>query len=246
MRHDLYHPFTYNHVEAQLDQAGRLDGRPRVRSTPASAGVRTGFWRSVDSVEEAFAHESFLDEAAAATEMDPYQLRLELLPERARAVVELAATKADWGALLPDGWGRGIAYHATWGVTHVAQVAEVSVAQDGTLRVHRVVCAVDCGTVINPDTVAAQMEGGIVFGLTAALKASIIVENGRVQQSNFHDYPLLRFDEMPQVEIHIVPSQKPPSGIGEMGVPPIAPAIANAVFDATGTRVRRLPIRLDV
>ena len=144
---------------------------------------------------------------------------------------------------MPDGWGRGIAYHATWNVTYVAQVAEVSVAEDGTIRVHRVVCAVDCGTVINPDIVEAQMEGGIVFGLTAALKEGITVEDGRVQQSNFHDYPILRFDEMPAIEVYIVSSAADPSGIGEMGGPPIAPAVANAVFAATGKRIRRLPIR---
>jgi isoquinoline 1-oxidoreductase beta subunit len=122
-------------------------------------------------------------------------------------------------------------------------VAEVSVTSEGAVRVRRVVCAVDCGTVINPDTVVAQMEGGIVFGLTAALKADIIVEHGRVQQSNFHDYPLLSMDEMPVVEVHIVPSQERPSGIGEMAVPPIAPAVANAVYSATGKRIRHLPIR---
>jgi isoquinoline 1-oxidoreductase beta subunit len=159
-------------------------------------------------------------------------------------VVELAATKAEWGSPLPEGWGQGLAYWATFGVTHVAQVAEVSVTSEGKIRVHRVVCAVDCGTVINPDTVAAQMEGGIVFGLTAALKAEITVENGRVQQSNFQDYPLLRMDDMPIIEVHIMPSEEGPSGIGEMGVPPIAPAVANAVFAATGQRIRRLPIRL--
>ena len=123
------------------------------------------------------------------------------------------------------------------------EVAEVSVDQDGTVHVHRVVCAVDCGTVINPDMVVAQLEGGIAFGLTAALKAAITVENGRAQQSNFHDYPLLQMDEMPLVEVYIVPSDERPTGIGEMGVPPIAPAVANAVFAATGKRVRLIPIR---
>jgi isoquinoline 1-oxidoreductase beta subunit len=125
----------------------------------------------------------------------------------------------------------------------VAHVVEVSVAPNGAIRVERVICAVDCGMVINPDTVVAQMEGGIAFGLTAALKAHITIENGRVAQSNFHDYPLLRIDEMPQVEVHIVPSTERPTGIGEMGVPPIAPAVANAIFAATGKRVRHLRIR---
>ena len=239
IQHDLYHPLSYNTASAKLDAPGRL----AVRSYPARTPIPTGYWRSVTNVPEAFAHECFLDELAAALGRDPYELRLELLSERARAVVELAATKAGWGTPLPAGWGRGIAYHSTWNATPVAQVAEVSVAEDGTVRVHRVVCAVDCGTVINPDTVEAQMEGGIVFGLTAVLKKGITIEDGRVQQSNFHDYPILRFDEMPTIEVHIVPSDRTPSGIGEMGVPPIIPAVVNAVFAATGKRIRRLPIR---
>jgi isoquinoline 1-oxidoreductase beta subunit len=207
--------------------------------------VPTGYWRSIKYFTEAFARESFLDEIAAHSGLDPYELRRELLPARARAVVDVAATQAGWGSPLPEGWGRGIAYYATHGATHVAQVAEVSVASDGTVRVHRVVCAVDCGTVVNPDTVKAQIEGGIVFGLTAALKASITIKAGRTQQSNFHDHPLLRMDEMPVVEVHIVPSDERPSGIGEMGVPPIAPAVANAIFAATGKRLRQLPIRTE-
>ena len=155
----------------------------------------------------------------------------------------MAATRAGWGSPLPEGRGRGLAYHATFGVTHVAMVAEVSVDEDGSVRVHRVVCAVDCGRVINPDNVAAQMESGVAFGLTAALKAEITIENGRIEQSNFHDYPILQMNEMPVVEVHIVDSDEDPTGIGEMGVPPIAPAVANAVFAATGKRIRKVPIR---
>jgi isoquinoline 1-oxidoreductase beta subunit len=136
-----------------------------------------------------------------------------------------------------------LAFHATFGVTHVAQVAEVSVDGAGNVRVHRVVCAVDCGKVVNPDNVAAQMESGIVFGLTATLKAETTIRNGRVQQSNFDDYPLLQMDEMPSVEVYIADSDVRPSGIGEMGVPPIAPAVANAIFSATGKRIRHIPIR---
>jgi isoquinoline 1-oxidoreductase beta subunit len=222
LQHDFYHPLSYNYVKTELDDAGRPTTMPRVQSHPMTIGVPTGAWRSVENFTEAFVRESFLDEIAAASRLDPYQLRLALLSEPGRRVLQLAATQAGWGTPLPDGQGRGIAYYATFGVTHVAQVAEVSVAEDGTVRVNRVVCAVDCGTVINPDTVVAQMEGGIVF----------------------NDYPLLAMDEMPVVEVHIVPGdERSPTGIGEMGVPPIAPAVANAVYAATGVRVRHLPIR---
>ena len=141
------------------------------------------------------------------------------------------------------GWGRGIACHATWDVTPVAQVAEVSVAQSGEVRVQRVICAIDPGLAIHPELVKAQMEGGIVFALTAVLKQEIQYEGGRVRQSNFHDYPLLRMDEMPEIEVHILESGGLPTGVGEMGVPPLAPAVMNAIFDATGVRLRRLPLR---
>jgi isoquinoline 1-oxidoreductase beta subunit len=158
-------------------------------------------------------------------------------------VINLVAEKSDWGSALPAGQGRGMAYFATFGVTHVAHVAEVTVDADGKVHVNRVVCAVDCGTVVNPDNVKAQMQSGIVFGLTAALKAQATIKNGRVEQSNFHDYPILRMDEMPVIEVHIVQSDARPSGIGEMGVPPVAPAIANAVYAATGKRIRHIPIK---
>jgi isoquinoline 1-oxidoreductase subunit beta len=206
-------------------------------------GVPVGAWRSVGSSQNAFITECFLDEIAAASGRDPYELRRELLTKAPRhlAVLELAATKAGWGAPLPRGRSRGIAVHESFG-SFVAQVAEVSV-DDGRVRVHRVVCAVDCGIAVNPDTVEAQMEGAIVYGLTATLKSAITVAGGRVVQSNFHDFPVLGIDEMPQVEVHIVPSAEPPGGVGEPGTPPIAPAVANAIFAATGRRIRRLPIR---
>jgi isoquinoline 1-oxidoreductase beta subunit len=245
IQHDRYHPMSRTYVSAKLDEAGYPANLPRLRSQAMTFGVPTGYWRSVENFTEAFARESFLDEVAAAGNLDPVELRLRLVLERGQAVIRLAAEKANWGSPLPEGQGRGIAYFATFDVTHVAQVAEVSVTPEGKVRVHRIVCAVDCGTVINPDTVVAQMEGGIVFGLTAVLKAGITVENGRVQQSNFHDYPLLRIDEMPTIEVHLVPGDAQPSGIGEMGVPPIAPAIANAIFAATGKRVRHLPVRAE-
>ena len=157
-------------------------------------------------------------------------------------VLELAAQKAGWGTPLPDGQARGLAVHASFG-SYIAQVAEVSVSPEGKVKVHRVVCAIDCGPVVNPDTVRAQMEGGIVFGLTAALYGEITFENGRVQQRNFNDYRMLRINEMPAVEVYIVDSQDKMGGVGEPGVPPIAPAVANAIFAATGKRLRRLPIR---
>jgi isoquinoline 1-oxidoreductase beta subunit len=241
VRHDLYHPFHLIYATAPLDNPRRRTITPY----PAPGRVPTGIWRSVDNVHRAFAEQCFLDEFAAATGQDPVALRLSLVPERMRAVLELAAEKAGWGTPLPEGYGRGAACHSTWGVTDVAQVVEVSVAQGGAVRVHRVVCAVDCGLVVNPDAVAAQMEGGIVMGLTAALKGVVTVEKGRVQQSNFHDYPLLRLDEMPAVEVYLVSSNRAPQGVGEMGVPPAAPALANAIFAATGKRVRRLPIRAE-
>ena len=159
-------------------------------------------------------------------------------------VLELAVQKAGWGKPLPAGRGIGVAVHSSFG-SFIAQVAEVSVNKAGGVRVHRVVCAVDCGRIVNPDTIAAQMESGIVFGLTAALHGAITFKDGRVEQGNFDDYPLLRLDETPEIEVHIVPSSDNPGGIGEPGVPPIAPAVANALFTASGARLRSLPLTAD-
>jgi isoquinoline 1-oxidoreductase beta subunit len=197
----------------------------------------------VENVPHAFATECFVDEMAEALGRDPLDLRLELYSGGAAEVIGRAAQEAGWGEPLPEGWGRGLAYFNTWGATHLACVAEVSVDSGGTVRVHRVVAAVDCGVAVNPGNIKAQVEGGIVFGLTAALKAETTIQDGRVQQSNFDDYPILRLDEMPQIDVHIVESDRPPSGMGEMAVPPIAPAVANAVFAATGMRIRHVPIR---
>jgi isoquinoline 1-oxidoreductase beta subunit len=188
--------------------------------------------------------ESFVDELAHAAAVDPLEYRRRLLKGAPRhlGVLNLAAEKAGWGTPLPAGRFRGLAVHESFG-SFVAQVAEVSVA-DGEVHVHRVVCAVDCGVCVNPAGVEAQMEGGVVFGLSAAFYGELTLKEGRVQQSNFHDYRLLRIHQMPRVEVHIVTSAEKAGGIGEVAVPPICPAVANAVFAATGQRLRRLPMRL--
>jgi isoquinoline 1-oxidoreductase beta subunit len=202
------------------------------------------WWRSVGHTHTAFVMESFVDELAHAARVDPLEYRRRLLKGAPRhlGVLNLAAEKAGWGTPLPAGRFRGLAVHESFG-SFVAQVAEVSVA-DGGIHVHRVVCAVDCGVCVNPAGVEAQMEGGVAFGLTAAFYGEVTLKEGRVQQSNFHDYKLLRIHEMPRVEVHIVTSAEKAGGIGETAVPPIGPAVANAVFAATGQRLRRLPMRL--
>ncbi len=203
------------------------------------------WWRSVGHTHTGFVNESFIDEVAHAGGHDPLELRRTLLKDEPRhlAVLELAAEKAGWGTPLPAGRGRGIAIRKSF-ESYVAEVAEVSVDQ-GQVRVHRVVCAVDCGIAVNPWNIEAQMQSAIVYGLSAALHGEITLEGGRVQQSNFDDYPVLRMSEMPEVEVHIVESTEAPTGVGEPGVPPIAPAVTNAIFALTGKRVRKLPIRLD-
>jgi isoquinoline 1-oxidoreductase beta subunit len=206
--------------------------------------LTVGFWRSVNASQNVYITECFFDELARAAGKDPYRARRALLEDnpRLRAVLDLAAQKAGWDSPPAQGRARGIAVCEEF-ASRVAQVAEVSI-ENGRVRVHRVVCAIDCGTVVNPDIVAAQMESSVVFGLTAALYGEITLEDGKVKQGNFDDYPLLRSDEAPRVEVHIVPSAEPPGGVGEPGVPPIAPAVANAIFALTGKPVRRLPIRL--
>ncbi len=210
-------------------------------------GVPVQWWRSVGSTHTAFSTETFIDELAAAAGKDPVVFRRALLAKHPRhlGVLNLAAEKAGWGKPLPKGQARGVAVHESFN-TYVAQVAEVTVGKDGAIKVERVVCAVDCGVAINPDVIRAQMEGGIGYGLSAALHGAITLKDGRVEQANFHDYVPLRMNEMPRVEVYIVPSTEQPTGVGEPGVPPVAPAVANAVYAATTQRVRNLPLRLTV
>ena len=207
-----------------------------------SVGIPVLWWRAVGSTHTAYSTEAFLDELARAAGRDPLDMRRAMLGQhpRHRAVLDLAARESGWGQPLPAGRARGVAVHECFGSV-VAQVAEVSRDADGLPRVERVVCAVDCGIAVNPDVVRAQMEGSIGFGLGSALWSEITVVDGVVQQSNFHDFRILRIDEMPRVEVHIVPSAAPPTGVGEPGVPPIAPAVANAWLALTGQPVRRLP-----
>jgi len=202
------------------------------------------WWRSVGHSHTAFVVESFIDELAHAAGRDPYDYRMALLGKhpRHKAVLELAARKAGWGNPLPKGHGRGIAVHESFG-SFVAQVAEVSIGNTGKVNVHKVVCVIDCGMTVNPSTVMAQMESGIVFGLSAAFFGEITFSNGRVEQSNFHDYEVVRMKDMPSIDVHIIPSQETPQGVGEPGVPPIAPAVCNAIFSLTGKRIRRLPVK---
>jgi isoquinoline 1-oxidoreductase beta subunit len=207
--------------------------------------VPVGFWRSVGHSQNSFVTESFVDELATAAGQDPVAYRRALLRDQPRilAVLDLAAAKAGWGSPPAAGRARGVAVVSSFG-TVVAEIAEVSVSSDGDIRVHRVTCAVDCGTPINPGLIEAQIQGAVVFGLTAALHGEITIDKGRVQQHNFYDYEMVRMPEAPIVDVHILPSAEPPGGVGEPGVPPIAPAVANAVFALTGERLRRLPLKL--
>jgi len=206
-------------------------------------GVPIGFWRSVGHSHNAFFSESFIDELAFETKQDPVAFRLSLLTQTPRyaAVLKMAAGKAKWGATLPSGHAHGVALHRSFG-SIVAQVAEVSM-KEGVLRVHRVVCAIDCGTVVNPDTVAQQVESSVSFALSAALFGKIDIQEGVVQQTNFTNYPLVKLAQSPVVETWIMPSKQLPEGVGEPAVPPLAPAVANAMFKLTGQRVRSLPLK---
>ena len=207
-------------------------------------GIPTAFWRGVGPTHNIFVVESFIDELAAAAKQDPFEYRRALLAgsPRAKGVLELAAAQAGWGRPLPPGSGRGIALLHAFGGTCIAQVAEVSVSKQGDVRVQRVVCAVDCGIIVNPDTVRAQMESGIIFGITAALFGEITIKDGRVEQTNFNNYRMLRINEAPAIDVHLVKSMEPPGGIGEPGTSVVMPAVTNAIFAATGKRIRKLPV----
>jgi isoquinoline 1-oxidoreductase beta subunit len=206
-------------------------------------GIPTAFWRSVGPSHNVFVTESFIDELAAAAKQDAAAYRRALLDKspRAKAVLDLAAEKAGWGQPLPQGVGRGVSMQFAF-ATYMAQIAEVEVAKDGAVRVRRVVCAVDCGTVVNPDTVQAQIQSAIMFAITAALYGEITLKDGRVEQTNFDTYQMLRINEAPAIEVHIVQSFEPPGGMGEPGTSAIVPAVTNAIFSATGKRLRKLPI----
>jgi len=270
IQNGVFRPATYNVLRAGLDRTGQPvawshilvgpDGASfmitrgadeliyaipsfRLSRVTEDPGIPIAPWRGVGPSQNGFIVESFVDELAHAAGKDPYAYRRELVGGQPRllAVLDRAAERADWDKRPPVDRHRGIALWQ-FGDTSVAEVAEVSVKQDGSPRVHRVVCAIDCGTVINPDTVEAQCQSNIAYGLTAALYGEIDIDRGRVVQSNFHDYAMLRLAEMPDVEVHIVRSDAPPGGMGEAALPAIAPALCNAMFAATGKRIRRLPV----
>jgi len=212
-----------------------------VRDEPPA--VPTGFWRGVGPNNNVFAIESFIDELAKKAGKDPVAFRRDMLGKspRLKAALELAASKSGWGTALPPRTGRGVAVQTSFG-SFIATVAEAEVDESGEVRVRRIVSAVDTGIVVNPDTVVAQLQGGLIFGLTAALYGEITIDKGRVQQSNFHDYRMLRIDQVPAIEVHLINSGEAPGGIGETGTTAAPPALGNAIFAATGIRLRRLPI----
>jgi isoquinoline 1-oxidoreductase beta subunit len=284
IQQDVYRPYYYDRISADLDPRGKavawnhrlvgpsilarwappafkdgldgdaLDGAVqlvydipaiRVEYVRHEEPLHTGFWRGVGVTHNNFVIESFIDELAAASRQDPVAFRRGLLGKspRGQAVLDIAAKLSGWGGTMPAGYGRGVSLLYSGWDTYVALVADVEVSKSGEVRVHRIVCAVDCGTVVNPDTVKAQMEGGIIFGISGALWGEITLKNGRVEQSNFTNYRTLRMNETPTIEVHLVRNGEAPGGIGEPGTAATAAALANAVFAATGTRIRQLPLQ---
>jgi isoquinoline 1-oxidoreductase beta subunit len=213
-----------------------------VKASPFETDIPLGFWRAVFHSQNAFANECFIDELAHKSDIDPIQLRLSHLKNNIRPikVIQKVADESNWGSVLPKDHFQGFAYHYSFG-THVAQVAELSIV-DNQIKLHKVFCSVDCGQTVNPMTIRAQIQGSIIFGMGATLNSEMTVKNGRVNESNFDDYPVVRFDESPQIKVFILKNNEKPGGVGEPGLPPIAPAIANAVFAASGKRIRKLPI----
>ncbi|MEO1720587.1 MAG: molybdopterin cofactor-binding domain-containing protein, partial [Pseudomonadota bacterium] len=201
------------------------------------------WWRAVGHTHTAYSTEVMIDMMAEAAGVDPVQFRRDLLVNSPRdlGVLNLAAEKADWGASVGEGKGRGVAVHASFS-SHVAQIVDVSVRDGGAIKIDRVICAVDCGIVVNPDIVRAQIEGGVGYGLGAAMRNKITMTDGKVDQTNFPDYEPLRMADMPKVDVHMVASSERPTGVGEPGVPPVAPALANAIYAATKKRIFTLPM----
>lgn len=214
-----------------------------VETKPFETDVPLGFWRAVYDSQNSFANECFIDELAHKSGADPVDIRLKHVKSNSRTenVIKKAAKESKWGLKLKEGRFHGFAYHHSFG-SHVAEVVEISISNLNRVRVHKVTCVIDCGQTVNPMTIRAQMQSAIVFGIGATIKSQITVNRGQVNESNYDDYKVLRFDEMPQVDVHIIKNNEDPGGVGEPGLPPIAPAIANAIFSATGKRIRKLPI----
>ncbi|MFC1936192.1 molybdopterin cofactor-binding domain-containing protein [Chloroflexota bacterium] len=237
---DYFHEMNIMQCSSPLDPPA-MPEMSRRRSKADYIPV-TG-WRSVENFNHAFARECFIDEMAIELGRDPVELRMEIYDrEQTKGVLALAAEKADWGQTPPNGWSRGLASFANYGRTAVAHVMDISISAQGVVTVHKVVTAINCGIVINPDMIANQMEGGIVWALSAALNPQVSIVDGRVQQSNFHDHPIMTFSQTPEIEVHIIPGTNQPFGVGEVGVPQVVPALLSAIYAATGKRFRRVPV----